>query len=111
MLKQWLELCEREAALKRTVREQDAALDALANGKYASLTVAEIKTLVVDDKWMARLSTAVRGELDRVSQTLTGRIRELAERYATPLPALMEEMVALSARVDAHLAKMGVVWS
>jgi hypothetical protein len=38
-------------------------------------------------KWMARLSAAVQGELDRVSQTLTGRIRELAERYATPLPS------------------------
>jgi type I restriction enzyme M protein len=111
VLKRWLELCESEAALKRAVREQDAALDALAYGKYASLTAAEIKTLVVDDKWMARLSTAVRGELDRVSQTLTGRIRELAERYATPLPALVEEMAALSARVDAHLAKMGAVWS
>nr|WP_309672750.1 N-6 DNA methylase [Gemmatimonas sp.] len=30
VLKRWLELCEGEAALKRTVREQDAALDALA---------------------------------------------------------------------------------
>ncbi len=111
VLKRWLELCESEAALKRAVREQDAALDALAYGKYASLTVAEIKTLVVDDKWMARLSTEVRGELDRVSQTLTGRIRELAERYATPLPALVDELAALSARVDAHLAMMGAVWS
>ncbi len=111
VLKRWLELSESEAALKRAVREQDAALDALAYGRYATLTVAEIKTLVVDDKWMARLSAAVQGELDRVSQTLTGRIRELAERYATPLPALVDEVAALSARVDAHLAKMGAVWS
>ena len=111
VLKRWLELCESEAALKRAVRQQDAALDALAYGKYASLTVAEIKTLVVDDKWMARLSTEVRGEMDRVSQTLTGRIRELAERYATPLPAVVDEVAMLSARVDAHLVKMGAVWS
>ena len=47
---------------------------------------------MVDDKWMARLSAAVQGELDRVSQTLTGRIRELAERYATPLPKLTDEV-------------------
>ena len=72
--------------LKRAVSEQDAALDKLAFDKYPKLTEAEIETLVVDDKWMARLSAAVQGELDRVSQTLTGRIRELAERYATPLP-------------------------
>ena len=56
---------------------------------------------------MARLSAAVQGELDRVSQTLTGRIRELAERYATPLPKLSEDVETLSERVAEHLAKMG----
>jgi type I restriction enzyme M protein len=54
--------------------------------------VAEIQTLVVDDKWMTQISVAVQGELDRVSQTPTGRIRELAERYATPLPQLTLEL-------------------
>ena len=53
------------------------------------------------------LAAAVQGELDRVSQTLTGRIRELAERYATPLPKLAEEVEALASRVDEHLRKMG----
>ena len=46
-------------------------------------------------------------ELDRVSQALTGRIRQLAERYSTPLPALNAEVEALAAKVNAHLAKMG----
>jgi type I restriction enzyme M protein len=78
--------------------------------KYPKLTEAEIKTLVVDDKWMARLSAAVQGELDRVSQTLTGRIRELAERYATPLPQLTDEVETLAARVEEHLKKMGASW-
>jgi type I restriction enzyme M protein len=72
---------------------------------------AEIKTLVVDDKWLTTLATAVQGELDRVSQTLTGRIRQLAERYATPLPKLVEEVDVLSARVAEHLKKMGAVWN
>ena len=75
-----------------------------------SSTEAEIKTLVVDDKWMARLSAAVQGELDRVSQTLTGRIRELAERYATPLPKLTDEVATLAARVEEHLKMMGASW-
>ena len=101
------DLLERETALKRSVKDQYIALDALAFAKYANLTEAEIKTLVVDDKWMARLSAAVQGELDRVSQTLTGRIRELAERYATPLPKLSEDVETLSERVAEHLAKMG----
>ncbi|MBI4985936.1 MAG: hypothetical protein HZC24_11535, partial [Rhodocyclales bacterium] len=53
---------------------------------------------------------AVQGELDRVSQTLTGRIRQLAERYATPLPQLEDEVKALAARVEGHLKRMGAVW-
>ena len=78
--------------------------------QYGKLTEIEIKTLVVDDKWLATLSAAVQGELDRVSQTLTGRIRQLVERYATPLPKLTGEVAALAARVDEHLIKMGAVW-
>jgi type I restriction enzyme M protein len=110
VLRRWLELAESETALKRAVKEQDAALDTLAYAQYPTLSEAEIKMLVVDDKWMARLSAAVQGELDRVSQTLTGRIRELAERYATPLPALVDEVAVLAARVDEHLTKMGASW-
>lgn len=109
-LRRWLELAEIESGLKRAVKDQDAALDRLAYEKYAALTESEIKVLVVDDKWTAQLSGVVHGELDRVSQTLTGRIRELAERYATPLPALVEEVEAIAVRVDEHLKRMGASW-
>ena len=65
---------------------------------------------MIDDKWMAHLAAAVQGELERVSQTLTSRIRELAERYATPLPELTKEVETLAERVEEHLAKMGATW-
>ncbi|MCG9059742.1 N-6 DNA methylase [Laribacter hongkongensis] len=110
VLKQWLKLNEQESKLKKAVKEQDAQLDQLAHDHYAKLSVAEIKTLVVDDKWLARLATDLQGELDRVGQTLTGRIRELAERYATPLPQMVDEVAALSAKVEEHLKSMGAVW-
>ena len=77
--------------------------------KYGMLTEDEIKTLVVDDKWLAAIADAVRGELDRVSQSLTSRIRELADRYTAPLPQLTSEVERLTARVAAHLEKMGFV--
>jgi hypothetical protein len=41
---------------------------------------------------------------------LTGRIRELAERYATPLPKLTADVEALAALVNGHLKKMGASW-
>lgn len=103
----WLDLAERETALKREVKAQEVALDELAYAKYPKLTAGEIKTLVAEDKWMAWLSAVVQGELGRVSQTLTGRINELNERYVTTLPKLSEESDRLSALVDRHLKKMG----
>jgi len=65
---------------------------------------------VVEDKWLAHLQAEVQQELQRISQTLAQRIRELAERYDTPLPKLEDEVAALSAKVEAHLKKMGAVW-
>lgn len=107
----YLSLLDEQSALKSKVKEADAALDKLAYEKYPQLSVDEIKTLVVDDKWLATLAMAVQGELDRVSQTLTTRIRQLAERYDTPLPKLVDEVTDLSARVDEHLKRMGAVWN
>ncbi len=78
--------------------------------KYVTLTEAEIKTLVIDDKWLATVAEAVRGELDRVSHTLTGRIRQLAERYANSLPEIVDEVAKLSSRVEQHLRQMGASW-
>ena len=94
---------------KRKAAQED--LDQKIDAKYPRLSEAEIKTLVVDDKWMARLSTSVQSEIDRVSQTLTGRIRQLAERYTTPLPKLTGQVERLAARVEGHLRRMGAVWN
>ncbi len=110
LLNAYADLIEQEAAAGKAVKDAQKALDAKVAAQYAKLTEAEIKTLVVDDKWLAALAASVQGELDRVSQALTGRIRQLAERYATPLPRLAEEVETLAARVDEHLKKMGFSW-
>jgi type I restriction enzyme M protein len=103
-------LLERQTDTKAKRKAAQEDLDKKIDAKYPTLTEAQIKTLVVGHKWMARLSAAVQGELDRVSQTLTGRIRELAERYATPLPQLTDEVATLDARVQEHLKQMGASW-
>lgn len=107
LLTEYLELIEAESAASKKVKDAQKALDAKVKARYATLTEDEVKTLVVDDKWLATLAADVQTELDRVSQALTSRIRQLAERYATPLPQLTVEVEALSARVGEHLKKMG----
>jgi type I restriction enzyme M protein len=110
LLEQFLALTEKEANANKQIKDATKALETKVTAKYGQLTGDEIKTLVVDDKWLATLAAAVQSELDRVSQALTGRIRQLAERYATPLPKLTGEVASLASRVDAHLKKMGANW-
>jgi type I restriction enzyme M protein len=111
VLNDWLKLNNEEADLKKRLKEAEAALDAQAYARYPKLTESEIKTLVVDDKWFGALDTAIHGEMDRVSQQLTQRVKELAERYETPLPQVTSRVVELEAKVNRHLERMGFTWT
>lgn len=105
-----LELIEVESEAGKAVSEAQGALDEKVLARYAKLNEAEIKTLVVEDKWMASLRTAIDGEVQRLTQQLAGRVKQLEERYAQPLPALEGEVETSSIRVETHLKKMGLVW-
>ncbi|MDH6149331.1 MULTISPECIES: type I restriction-modification system subunit M [Paraburkholderia] len=111
LLNDYLDLIEQEAAANKKVKDAQKALDAKVTAQYSKLTEADVKSLVVEDKWLATLATDVQTELDRVSQALTERVRELADRYAMPLPKLIVEVEAFAARVDHHLNKMGFAWN
>ena len=109
-LKAWLKLAEKEAEAKQALKAAEADLDAKAYAKYPKLTEAEVKTLVVEDKWLAALSAAIHGEMDRIGQALTRRVKELAERYETPLPQAAAQVEELEKKVARHLEKMGFSW-
>jgi type I restriction enzyme M protein len=111
VLKAYAALLEKQSDTKSERKSAQEDLDAKLDAKYPKLTEVEIKSLVIDDKWMTHLAAEIDDELDRVSQALTGRVRELAERYVTPLPVLVTEVATLSARVDDHLKKMGATWN
>lgn len=105
----WRKLNEQESELKKSLKEAEAELDLSVYAKYPKLSEAEIKTLVVDDKWLAALDRDIHSEMDRISQRLTQRVKELAERYETPLPVLEENVTALHDKVAVHLQKMGFI--
>lgn len=109
-LNAWLKLANEEAELKKRLKVAEAALDSKAYAHYPKLSDAEVKTLVVDDKWLAALDADIHGEMDRVSQQLTQRIKELAERYGTPLPQVVDQVANLETQVNRHLERMGFAW-
>jgi type I restriction enzyme M protein len=110
VLNDWLKLNGEEADLKKRLKDAEAALDAQAYSRYSKLTEPDVRTLVVDDKWLAALNAAIHGEMDRVSQQLTQRVKELAERYETSLPQMVGRVTELEAKVNRHLETMGFAW-
>ena len=110
VLQQYLKLIDGEAAIAKKLRDAWSALEKKLLEKYAALGMDEIKTLVGEDKWLAELERDVQSEIQRVSQRLTGRINELAERYETTLPLLNAQVTDLESKVNAHLEKMGFTY-
>ena len=101
-----LELVEAETEAANAVKEAQVVLDHQVLARYTTLAKDEIKTLVVQDKWFASIQDKIEGEVQRLTQELAERIKELEDRYAKPLPMLEEEVAVLSERVDRHLRKM-----
>ena len=98
-----LDLIGIESRASKAVRDNQSALDQKVLTRYAMLTETEIKTLVVEDKWFASIYADIQEEVQRLTQQLTGRIKELDERYARPLPELEREVDVFSAKVEGHL--------
>ena len=82
----------------------------LQSTSFSKLTIDEIKTIVVEHKWMAAMEQRIHTEMDNISHRLTQRIKELADRYETPMPLLTQEVEALTAKVENHLKQMKFVW-
>ncbi len=106
----YLSLMDSLAKAKKSIKTATAELDAMLYAKYPELTPDEVKTLVVDDKWITTIENDISNEIDQVSQKLSNRIKELAERYENTLPELDTQVEALEQKVDDHLKKMGFEW-
>ncbi len=109
LLQKYLELCESEGSANRMVRDAKTELYISVSRKYEELSFEEVVSLVVDDKWMNTLETAINAEVERIAQNLTQRIKTLATRYEKPLPEIAEKVEGLESKVSRHLAKMGFI--
>ena len=110
ILNQYLKLLEQKAEADKKIRDAQVALEKKLLDKYKTLSIDEIKMLVVEDKWLAKLEKNEQSEIQRVSQRLTGRIRELTERYDRTLPTLSTDVIELEKKVNTHLDTMGFAW-
>jgi len=110
-LKQATKLFNTEAAAKKAVKEAQEVLDLAVFNQYPKLDIDVIKTLIVDHKWLATLQANIVTEIERVTQQMANRVKQLEERYSTPLPTLTQSVDELSDKVAGHLKAMGLEWS
>jgi type I restriction enzyme M protein len=110
VLQGYFGLTEKEAEVNLKTNAAEADLGKKLLLKYKGLKEDETRALVVEDKWIKSLYALVKSEMERISQKLAGRVRELAERYETPLPKLTKEVEERSRDVENHLKNMGFKW-
>ena len=52
----------------------------------------------------------LKDEIERVTASLTNRVKLLEERYSVPLKMIDSEVKKSEAKVEAHLKAMGLTW-
>jgi type I restriction enzyme M protein len=110
MLAAYKKLMDDEADTQANIKTAKAELEKKVIAKYPTLTIDEIKTLVVEKKWMTNMEQRIRTEMDNISHRLTQRIKELADRYETPMPKLTNDVALLTSKVEDLLKKMNYKW-
>ena len=108
VLSHCLTLIEAESKAAKAVKSVQTDLDEEVLARYGVFTEAEIKTLVIEDKWLAGIRVAVEEEVQRLTGRLAARVQELKQRYAEPLPELERQVAKFGAKVKRHLKRMGL---
>jgi type I restriction enzyme M protein len=111
ILEEYLKLSDAEADIGKKIKDASVELDKKVASRYKTLTVDEIKGLVVDDKWMTTIESMIKNEVEGVSQRLSQRIKELAERYERTLSFISCKVQDNEKKVQEHLIKMGFDFS
>ena len=109
-LNAYKKLMDEETETQGKIKTAKAELEKKVIAQYPKLNIDEIKTIVVENKWMHSMEQRIRIEMDNISHRLTQRIIELAERYGTPLPKLSSEANGLAIKVENHLKRMNYKW-
>lgn len=92
-----------KAALKKAVEDLTAKIVA----KYSALTESEIKTLVVERKWLAAVSSSCETLMQNITHDIAARVEALAARYEQTLSATELSVADYESEVNGYLRKMG----
>ncbi len=107
VFKEYLDKNEELASLKSQIKEQKSNLTVKVIAKYAALTEGEIKTLVVERKWLDTIVSGCEDLMQTVTHRIGIEVASLVERYEDTLPQLCKEVDTYESEVNGYLAEMG----
>ena len=96
--------------LSRKARRLRKELDEAVMKKYADLSVGEIKRLLFEAKWSARLRRDILGEVESVLNASLSRLMMIAERYGRTLGEIESDADGSREAVRDALGRMGYKW-
>lgn len=94
----------------KKLKDARKALDDEVEAKYGELTVDEIKHLLFDMKWMAKLEMDIHDEFEQVLNSLSSKVLLIAKRYEHTLGEIEDRTAKSRAAVMAALERMGYKW-
>lgn len=94
----------------KAIKEAQKALDDKVQAKYGELTVDEIKHILFDMKWMAKLEASIRDEIELVLNSMSSKVLLIAKRYEHTLREIEEDTEKSRQAVMAALERMGYKW-
>lgn len=106
----YIELADKVKKYAKIVKELFAELDEKVRAKYADLSDAEIKELLINRKWYYTIFDGIKALYVTTSHNMANRISDLAKRYEGTLPDLEKDVAGYEEKVKAHLERMGFKW-
>ena len=101
---------EEKERIDKQIKDARKALDDKVQVKYGALSVDEIKRLLFDKTWMARLEADITNEVEQVVNALAARVALIAKRYEKTLGEIEDKTAKSKEAVRQALERMGYTW-
>ena len=103
-------LLKKKDSQNKELKSKTKSLDERIEEQYSKLTEKEIKDLLVDKKWMARINNDIKDAVDSEINNISAKLVKISKRYETTLSQLEEKAENSRNDVRNALERMGYSW-
>ncbi len=104
---QYVDLLDKEAELKKTIKETSVELLKAILKIYEEITPEIAKPIIINDKWLTDISYRISKEMNSTTHIIQCEISALVERYENTLDSLQNTYIEKENAVLNHLKAMG----